>query len=89
MSRYFCPFCSSSYQIHTTNSDGVLICGHCGDPLMKKPVINARKIFGLFAVSAFLAPFLIMFVFVFEDFTKPELPSNSESESSLLLTVNN
>ena len=89
MSRYYCPFCSSSYQIHTTNSDGVLICGQCGDPLMKKPLINSRKIFGLFAVSAFLAPLLIMIVFVFEDFTKQELPSNSESESSLILSVSN
>ena len=88
MSRYYCPFCSSSYQIHTTNSDGVLICGQCGDPLMKKPLINSRKIFGLFAVSAFLAPLLIMIVFVFEDFTKQEFPSNSESESSLFLSVN-
>ena len=56
---------------------------------MKKPLINSRKIFGLFAVSAFLAPFLIMFVFVFEDFKNQELPSYSESETSLLLSVDN
>ena len=89
MSRYYCPFCSSRYQFHKTTSDGVLICGQCGDPLMKKPLINSRKIFGLFTVSAFLAPLLIMIVFVFEDFTKQELPSNSESESSLILSVSN
>ena len=89
MSRYYCPFCSSSYKNHTTNCDGVLICGECGDPLMKKPLVNSRKIFGLFAVSAFLTPLLIMIVFVFEDFTKQELPSNSESEPSLLLSVTN
>ena len=89
MSRYYCPFCSSSYQIHTTNSDGVWICGQCGDPLMKKPLINSRTIFGLIAISAFLSPLLIMIFFVFEDFTKQEFPSNSESESSLLLSLNN
>ena len=89
MSRYYCPFCSSLYQIHTTNSDGVLICGQCGDPLMKKPLINSRKIFGLFAVSAFLLPLLFMIIFVFEDFSKQEIPSNSELQSSLLLPINN
>ena len=79
MSRYYCPFCSSLYQIHKTNSDGVLICGLCGDPLMKKPLINSRKIFGFIALSAFLAPLLIMIVFVVKDLTKQKLPSNSQS----------
>ena len=84
MSRYFCPFCSSNYQIHKTRSDGVLICGQCGDPLMKKPLINSRQIFGLIAASAFLAPLLIMIVFVIKDFTKEELPKNFKS--SVLLS---
>ena len=84
MSRYFCPYCSSNYQIHKTRSDGVLICGQCGDPLMKKPLINSRQIFGLIAASAFLAPLLIMIVFVIKDFTKEELPKNFKS--SVLLT---
>ena len=85
MSRYFCPFCSSNYQIHKTRSDGVFICGQCGDPLMKKPLINSRQIFGLIASSAFLAPLIIMIVFVIKDFTKDEIPKTFES--SFLLTI--
>ena len=85
MSRYFCPFCSSNYQIHKTRSDGVLICGQCGDPLMKKPLINSRQIFGLIASSAFLAPLIIMIVFVIKDFNKDEIPK--KFESSVLLTI--
>ena len=85
MSRYFCPYCSSNYQIHKTRSDGVLICGQCGDPLMKKPLINSRQIFGLIASSAFLAPLIIMIVFVIKDFTKYEIPK--KFESSVLLTI--
>ena len=85
MSRYFCPFCSSNYQIHKTRSDGVFICGQCGDPLMKKPLINSRQIFGLIASSAFLAPLIIMIVFVIKDFNKDEIPK--KFESSVLLTI--
>lgn len=85
MSRYFCPFCSSNYQIHKTRSDGVFICGQCGDPLMKKPLINSRQIFGLIASSAFLAPLIVMIVFVIKDFTKDEIPK--KFESSVLLTI--
>ena len=79
MSRYYCPFCSSSYQFHKTSSDGVLICGLCGDPLVKKPLLNSRRIIGVVAASAFLTPLLIMIVFVINDFTKEKRPKNSES----------
>tara|TARA_Y100001968_G_scaffold309638_1_gene329658 strand:- start:170 stop:430 length:261 start_codon:yes stop_codon:yes gene_type:complete len=78
MSRYFCPFCSSRYQFHITRNDGVLICGQCGDPLMKKPLINGSKFFALFATTAFLAPLLIMIVFVINDLTEEKLNNNSE-----------
>ena len=85
MSRYYCPFCSSRYQFHKTSSDGVLICGLCGDPLVKKPLLNSRRIIGAVAASAFLAPLLIMIIFVIKDFTKEKLPNNSES--LVLLTI--
>ncbi len=79
MSRYFCPFCSSRYEFHKTRSDGVLICGHCGDLLMKKPLVSSRRIFGILAASVFSAPLLIMIIFVIKDFTKDNLPRDSES----------
>ena len=87
MSRYYCPFCSSSYQFHKTRSDGVLICGLCGDPLVKKPLLNSRRIIGAVAASAFLAPLLIMIIFIINDFSKEKLPTNSDS--LVLLTIDN
>ena len=85
MSRYYCPFCSSLYQFQKTSSDGVLICGLCGDPLIKKPLLNSRRIIGLVAASAFLVPLLVMIIFVIEDFTKEKYTNNSES--LVLLTI--
>ena len=85
MSRYYCPFCSSRYQFHKTRSDGVLICGLCGDPLIKKPFLNSKRIIGVLTVSAFLAPLLIMIIFVIKDFSKEKLPNNSDS--LVLLTI--
>ena len=79
MSRYYCPFCSSRYQFHKTRSDGVLICGLCGDALIKKPLLNSRRLIGVVAALAFLSPLLIMIIFVIEDFSKQKLPKNSES----------
>ena len=79
MSRYYCPFCTSRYQIQKTSSDGILICGQCGDPLTKKPLINLRQLCGVFAIAAFLAPLVIMIVFAVEDFNNKKLPNNSKS----------
>ena len=79
MNQYYCPFCSSRYQFQKIRSDGVLICGLCGDPLIKKTLLNSRRIIGVVAASAFLAPLLIMIIVVIKDFTKEKLPRNSES----------
>ena len=86
MSRYFCPFCSIRYQFHKTNSEGVLICGQCGDPLIKKPFINTRQIFGLVAALSFLSPLLIMFVLTVMDFNEEKLPLHLET--SVSTTIN-
>ena len=85
MSRYYCPFCSSRYKFHKISSDGVLTCGLCGDPLVKKPLLNSKRIIGVIAASAFLVPLLIMIMFVINDFTKEKHPNNSES--LVLLTI--
>ena len=86
MSRYYCPFCSTRFQFQKTRTDGRFICGQCGDLLIKKPLINPRQIIGLFAVSAFLAPLLIMTVFVVQDLTEKTLPNNSKSLDRLTFT---
>ena len=79
MSRYYCPYCSYRYQFQKTRRDGLLICGLCGDPLVKKPLLNSRRIIGVVAASAFIAPLLIMITFVIKDLTKEKHLNNSES----------
>ena len=79
MSRYYCPFCSSRYQFQKTRSDGVLICGLCGDPLVKKPLLISRRIFGVVAASVFLTPLLISIIFVLKNSTKEIQPRTYES----------
>tara|TARA_Y100000766_G_C18523722_1_gene420166 strand:- start:289 stop:546 length:258 start_codon:yes stop_codon:yes gene_type:complete len=77
MSRYYCPFCNSRYQFHKTRNDGVLTCGICGDPLLKKPLINSRRIVGVLVATAFLTPLLVMIIFLINDFTKEKIPKDS------------
>ena len=85
MSLYYCPFCAPRYQFHKTSSDGVLICGQCGDPLIKKPLLDSRRIIGAVAASAFLAPLVIMIIFVIKDVSDERHLNNSEP--LVLLTI--
>ncbi len=62
MKRYYCPFCPTQYQFQKTRSDGVLICGQCGDPLIKKNYINTKQIVGLILSLAFLFPLMITII---------------------------
>tara|TARA_Y100001968_G_C19025840_1_gene557380 strand:- start:60 stop:371 length:312 start_codon:yes stop_codon:yes gene_type:complete len=64
MAKYHCPFCSPRYQIHKKRSDGVMICGQCGDPLIKISLIKPTQIFAILAATAFVAP-LVLTAFAF------------------------
>ena len=49
-----------------------MVCGQCGDPLVKVPAIKLTQIFALIAAFAFIAP-LLMTAFAFiQDFKKPQ-----------------
>ena len=62
-----------------------MICGQCGDPLIKKTSLNTRRIVGVVAALAFLAPLLIMIIFVIRNFTNEKLPKNSKSLVQLII----
>ena len=72
MSRYHCPYCSPRYQIHTQRMDGVMVCGQCGDPLVKVPLIRPTQIFALVAAAAFIAPLIAMAIAFLQDQNQPD-----------------
>jgi len=87
MSRYYCPYCSSRYQFHKTRSDGALICGLCGDPLVKKSFLNTRAIIGVVLATAFLAPLFVMIFFVVTNFKNEKPHNNTQSVVSLVKSM--
>ncbi|WP_320677007.1 hypothetical protein [Prochlorococcus sp. MIT 1300] len=70
--RYFCPYCSPHYQIHEERSDGVMVCGYCGDPLVKEPTIKLTQIFSFIAAIAFISPLLITAFSFIQDWKRPQ-----------------
>jgi len=54
MDRYYCPYCNPKYQFQKQSLKGNLICGLCGEDLVKKPYIRINQIIALVAASSLL-----------------------------------
>tara|TARA_Y100001968_G_scaffold169355_1_gene155080 strand:+ start:72 stop:323 length:252 start_codon:yes stop_codon:yes gene_type:complete len=80
MTKYKCPYCSEKYNLHIKRKDGVMICGHCGDELLKIPFIRPVQIFGLISLIAFASPLILMFTSIIQIEIKKQL-----SPSELIL----
>ena len=61
MSKYYCPYCNPKYQF-TAENYGKLVCGLCGEDLIKKPIIQFKQIIALLLVFTFSSP-LIFIIF--------------------------
>tara|TARA_Y100001968_G_C19295818_1_gene686566 strand:+ start:504 stop:782 length:279 start_codon:yes stop_codon:yes gene_type:complete len=87
MAKYHCPYCSPRYQFHKQRSDGVMICGQCGDPLVKTSPIKLTQIFALVLASVFIAPlFITAFAFI-QDLNRSK-PRNYIQSMSIVFTLN-
>ena len=61
MNKYYCPYCNSKYQF-TQENYGKLVCGLCGEVLIKKPIIQIKQLIALILVFSFSFPlFFIIF----------------------------
>ena len=61
MSKYYCPYCNPKYQFPQENY-GKLVCGLCGEYLIKKPIIQIKQLIALLLVFSFSFP-LIFIIF--------------------------
>ena len=79
LSRYHCPYCAPRYQFYEQRSDGVMVCGLCGDPLAKTFFIKPTQIFALLVSVAFVAPFIALVFSSFKDLNRQKPIGTSES----------
>ena len=75
MVRYYCPYCNPKYQFQKQSSKGNLICGLCGEYLLKKPFIRLNQIIALVAASSLLLPLIYTFIFLIKKQINP--PNNN------------
>ena len=52
--------------------DGTMVCGQCGDPLIRVQFVRPIQIFALIAASSFAAPLIVMLIVFIKDQTPPD-----------------
>ena len=62
MIKYYCPYCNSKYQFKSISNTGKLLCGLCGEEMIKKSFINIKQIISLTIVITFVSPLIYTFV---------------------------
>ena len=67
MVQYYCPYCNPKYQFQKQSSKGTLICGMCGEDLIKKPFIRLNQIIALVAASSLVLPLIYTFIFLIKN----------------------
>ena len=85
MARYYCPFCNPKYQFQKQSSKGTLICGLCGEDLVKKKFIRLNQIIALVAASSLLLPLIYTFIFLNKNQINP--PNKNYQANSTLMTI--
>ena len=59
MNKYYCPYCNPKYQFPLENCRK-LVCGLCGEDLIKKPIIQLKQIISLLLVFSFSFPLIFI-----------------------------
>ena len=85
MVKYYCPYCKPKYQFQKQSSKGNLICGLCGEDLLKKPFIRLNQIIAIVAVSTLLLPLIYSFIFVIKK--QINSPSKNYQANSKLMII--
>ena len=62
MYKYYCPYCNPKNQFHKKSPSGDLICGLCGDLLLKKFFIKTNQIIAIVASFTLIMPLIYTFV---------------------------
>ncbi|KGG11614.1 MULTISPECIES: hypothetical protein [Prochlorococcus] len=63
-----------------------MVCGQCGDPLIKRSVVKPTQIFALIAATAMIAPFVFMVVSSLKNLNRRK-PQNSNGTIAMILVA--
>ena len=88
MIKYYCPYCNPKYQFQKQSQKSTLICGLCGEPLVKKPFIRLNQIIAFIAAASLLLPLIYTFIFLIKNQINPS-KKNYQATSNISIIIKN
>ena len=86
MVKYYCPYCNPKFEFQKQSQEGNLICGLCGEDLIKKPFIKINQIIGFIAASSLLLPLIYTFIYLIKNQISP--PKNNYQANNYFFLLN-
>ena len=86
MVQYYCPYCNPKYQFQKQSAKGTLICGLCGEDLVKKPLIRLNQIIAFVAATSLLLPLIYTLIFLIKNQINPPT-KNYQADITLVITI--
>lgn len=83
MNNYYCPYCNPKYQFQKKSNSGELICGLCGDPLLKKPLIKINQIIAIIASLSLVIPLIYTFIILIRNQVNPPMRNYQANTNSI------
>ncbi len=71
MTKYYCPYCNPKYQFPIENY-GKLVCGLCGEDLIKKPIIELKRLIAILLIFSFSLPLIFLIITLFINTSKDQ-----------------
>ena len=87
MEKYYCPYCNPKYQFSKIDSSGKLICGLCGDDLIKKPIFKLKQAISILIIISFVGPLIYLFFVSFLNLNNDEKETFKVDINSILKDV--
>ena len=88
MDNYYCPYCNSKYQFPKRLKNGALICGLCGEDLIKKPFIKINQLISFITIVSFLLPLIYTFFLLLKNqITIPKKKYQTNLNSSKIVQL--
>ena len=83
MNKYYCPYCNPKYQFPLENY-GKLVCGLCGEDLIKKPIIQIKQLIALLLVFSFSFPLVFIIFSTFINTTRDQKENYGYANPALI-----
>ena len=83
MNNYYCPYCNPKYQFHKNSTSGEILCGICGDPLVKKPFIKINQIISILVSCTLVLPLIYSLIILFRNQINPPMRNYQANVDSI------